>query len=198
MSTGVVDQRIHVAGGGNGHHQSDPRGQGSNDKGGRHGFAGEGLDLLPQQLARAEHDGEVVQRFGEVAAGLLLDREHDGEEPHLRRGHAVIHLLEGLIDGGADGDALHQFLELLGQRLRAFCGDQTHAVMHRQTGLDAPYDDVDGVGEFLGEFLGATLGQCGQQPARDAKPAGEPDADGGQDGRPKQQGHHDRDHADDP
>ena len=76
-----------------------------------------------------------------------LNRQHDGEEAQLRRRHALVHLLKALIDGHAHGDVLDQALELGPQRRRALAGDDPQAVVHRQAGLDAAHDDVDGVGE---------------------------------------------------
>ena len=52
--------------------------------------------------------GEVAQRLGEVAAGLLLDGQHDGEEVHFRDRRALVHLLQRLIEGHAHADVLDQ------------------------------------------------------------------------------------------
>ena len=68
--------------------------------------------LACQPLAVAQHAGEIAERLGQIAAGLLLDGDDDGEEAHLRHRHARHHALEGLAQRDADALLLDELGEL--------------------------------------------------------------------------------------
>ena len=126
----------------------------------------QGLDLLAHHLARAQHDRQVAQRLGQVAAGLLLDGDDDGEEAQLRRRHALVHLAPAPGRGsgprrGSRPGAGTRAPSGLGR----LAGDDLEAVVDRQARLDAAHDDVDGVGEVAGELLASAACRGSRRPS---------------------------------
>src|SRR3954451_11890905 len=75
-----VDQRHH-----GGRQAADDRGRGFR-------FHRHGLDLLFHLFAVAQNLGEVAERFRQVAAGALLDRDDDAEEIRLRQRNPLVEL----------------------------------------------------------------------------------------------------------
>ena len=73
-----------------------------------------------QPDAVAKHARKVAKRFRQVAARLLLDRNHHREELHFRQGNALHQAVKTFGDWHADPLLIHDFAELSGNRLWAF------------------------------------------------------------------------------
>ncbi len=137
------------------------------------------LDLGFHLLAVTQDAGQVSERFRQIAAGLLLDANHDSEEVRFRHRNALVELAAGLSDRDAEGLGLENGAELALERLGRVAGDDTHAVEQREAGLDAAHDDVDRVGKRHQELRLAPLLEILEQPHRQAEGGRERHGEGG-------------------
>ncbi len=127
----------------------------------------------------AERLPSASARLPPVFAWIVHD---DCEEAQLRRRHALVHALQRLIERPCPcRNVLDQALELGPSGAGLSRAMILQAVVHRQAGLDAAHDDVDGVGEVEGELLGAPLRQKTDHPARQTERGHETE----QQGRPR-------------
>src|SRR3954447_21403393 len=131
--------------------------QRADDRSGGFGFHRHGLDLGFHLLAVAQHARQVAERLGQVAAGLLLNRNDDAEEVGFGQRHALVKLGAGLADRHADGLCLDDRLEFAFDRLLRVERNDLETVEQRQAGFDAAHDHVDAVREIVEEFLFAAL-----------------------------------------
>src|ERR1043166_3154567 len=70
------------------------------------------LNLGLHLFALAQHLGQISERFRQVAAGPLLDRDDDAEEIGLRHRDALVELAAGLADRHADALCVRGCFEL--------------------------------------------------------------------------------------
>src|SRR5262245_55598054 len=162
---GMRPQELDVVGRGQIHEAHDGRRQRADDAGRGLGLHRHRLDLLLHLLAIAQHAREIAERFGQIAARLLLNADHDAEEIALRQRDALVELGAGLAYRNADGLRLDDGAEFALDRLRRIVGDDPDAFKQRQPGLDAAHDDVHGIGKRVEKLALAALAQEAQQPA---------------------------------
>src|SRR5437764_1083197 len=79
-------------------------------------------------VAIAQHLRQVAERFRQVAAGFLLDRDHDAEEVRLRQRNAIIEFGAGFADRDADGLSFDDRAHLAFKGLGCVDGDDAQAV----------------------------------------------------------------------
>ena len=136
----------------------------------RLGFRRQRLDLLAQQFARTQHVRQVAERFGEVAARLLLDVQHDVEEVHFLRS-ACAGTSCAAPDRAARPSRSHRHTTW--NSAASGCGLSRAIIrrhsLQRQAGFHAAHDHVDGVGELADEFLLAARDRHAENPARQAE-----------------------------
>ena len=89
--------------------------------------------ILPFILLRSRSTlREVAERLGEVAAGLLLDADDDGEEIRLGDRHPLDRACRRVAEREPERLRLDDGAELGPQRLLRLVGDDAQAVAERQ------------------------------------------------------------------
>src|SRR5262249_53729370 len=84
------------------HDQEQQEGQRHQDDARQPAFRREGLDLAEDAETFADDVADLVEDFGEVAAGGSLDADGGHEEAQVEVGNAVAHRLEGVVDRNAE------------------------------------------------------------------------------------------------
>ena len=113
------------------------------------------LDLEPHLPAFAQDVAEVLQRLGQVAAGLLLDREADDEELELGRIEPLGRFPERLVDRLPELDCIGNAAELDADRISELGAHRLDRLGHRQARFQTANDEVDGFGKEGDEFFQA-------------------------------------------
>src|ERR1043165_1253393 len=91
--------------------------QAGQEEGGEFALGGERLDLAPHLEALADHRREVLQDFGQVAAGRALDRHRGHEQRQIFLADADIEVAHRGLDVGAVGDLVRRDAELGADRI---------------------------------------------------------------------------------
>ncbi len=107
----------------------------------------DGADAAAQLEALPDHVGQLVQNFGQVAAGALLQQHRGNEEVHVERGHALGQLLQRHLQRQAQVVFLEGAPEFARQRLLKLAVN--HFERHRKgvPGAHRARDELQAVGK---------------------------------------------------
>ena len=112
-------------------------------------------DLTKNFETLANDVREIVENFGEVAAGLAL--EHDGGDKkfYVDERDALGEIDERVADGKPEFLLFIELAEFSRDRLGEFVGNQFEGGGKGVAGADGAGEGVDGLGKFLFKFLKA-------------------------------------------
>ena len=130
-------------------------------------LGGVDADLALNFEALADDVGQVVENFGEVAAGFALQHDGGDEEFYVDQGDALGEIHEGIADGHAEFLFFEEFAEFGGQRLGDLVGNHFESGGEGVTGADGAGESVDGLGEKFFEFFEALLAAVGDDTSRE-------------------------------
>ncbi len=116
-------------------------------------FGRQGPDRPLDQVALADHAGQLGEQLGEVAAGLLLDEHGQDEDLQLDHAGPPGQVAEGDLGREAEVLLLVAVGELGGDRLGELVGDGQQGLAQRLAGADHPGHQLEGVGELRAELL---------------------------------------------
>jgi len=114
-------------------------------------------DLALNLEALANDVGEVIENFGEVAAGFALQHDGGDEEFYVDERDTLGEVHEGIANGHAELLLFKEFAELGGERVGDFVGNHFEGGSEGMTGADGAGESVDGLGKKLLKFLKALL-----------------------------------------
>src|SRR5271165_190553 len=163
MANGIVKKRfdeLRAEDGENGHHGWR---HGHQQGHGEAALGGVDPNLALDLEALADDVGQVVENFGEVAAGFALEHDGGDEEFDIDQGHALGEVHKSVAHGHAELLLLIQFAEFAGERLRGFVGNHFQRGGESVTSADRAGQSVDGIGEKFFEFLEALLAAIGDK-----------------------------------
>ena len=151
------------------------KGRRAQDIGRSAGLGRHRLDLEAHVPAAAQDVGEVGQGFGEIAAGLALDRQCHHEELEFRRVETLGRLPQRLFQRQAEADGIGDGAELDADRIGHFDADGADQFTDRQAGFEAAHDQVDGFREQRREFAQAARHQEAHRHMRQPRADGNTD-----------------------
>ena len=93
--------------------------------------------------AFADHLRQILEDFGEVAAGLVLHRQRHDEHPHVVEVPALGHALQRVAQLGAIGHFVDDDPELAADRVRHFDRQQVERGGDRMAGAKAAHEHVE-------------------------------------------------------
>ena len=109
---------------------------------------------LPSNLETLADDvRQVVEDFGQVAAGVALDEDRRHEEPHVENRDARGHLVQRVAQREAEVLLIERLLELRADRIGHLLRDHAERRLERVSRPDGPRHQIERLGEVLFELL---------------------------------------------
>ena len=160
MPSGSRPQQLDVVGLHVQHHQEQAERQGDQHDAGEPAFGRQGLHLAEDLEALADDVADLVEDFGQVAAGLPLDGHAGHEEPQVEVRHAVAHALAAPPRAGCRGSAPRRRGRTRRRSATAFPRRRRACRRRAVAGPQGPGDQLQGVGQLGGELLQPRCAAC--------------------------------------
>src|SRR5258708_992835 len=92
-----------------------------------------------------------MQYLCEIAAGLALDIDGDGNESEILLADARSEVIDGNLLVEAEADFVEQNAEFRPDRIRQFARDETERHAERMSGAEAANDNIERLGKLFAE-----------------------------------------------